>query len=59
VGVAESAAVVAVASGHPLARRRVVDLADLTDTYWIDAPEVAPFGRLPVDGLRSPAASSR
>jgi DNA-binding transcriptional LysR family regulator len=45
--------VVAVPAGHPLARRREVDLADLADAYWIDAPEVAPFGRLPVDGLRA------
>jgi len=30
-----------------------VDLADLADAYWIDAPEVAPFTRLPIDGLRA------
>jgi DNA-binding transcriptional LysR family regulator len=53
VGVAESPAVVAVPVGHPLAGRRRVDLTDLADAYWIDAPEVAPFGRLPVDGLRA------
>jgi DNA-binding transcriptional LysR family regulator len=53
VGVAESPAVVAVPATHPLARRRAVDLADLADAYWIDAPEVAPFARLPVDGLRA------
>ncbi|WP_433377338.1 LysR family transcriptional regulator [Actinoplanes sp. CA-142083] len=53
VGVAESPAVVAVPSTHPLAHRRAVDLADLADAYWIDAPEVAPFDRLPVDGLRA------
>ncbi|GAA4599828.1 DNA-binding transcriptional LysR family regulator [Actinoplanes octamycinicus] len=51
--VAESPAVVAVPAGHPLARRSSVELADLADAYWIDAPEVAPFGRLPVDGLRA------
>jgi DNA-binding transcriptional LysR family regulator len=52
-GVAESPAVVAVPTAHPLARRAEVDLADLADAYWIDAPEVAPFGRLPVDGMRA------
>ncbi|WP_433302556.1 LysR family transcriptional regulator [Actinoplanes sp. CA-030573] len=53
VGVAESPAVVAVPRSHPLAARRTVDLADLSDAYWIDAPEVTPFARLPVDGLRA------
>ena len=53
LGVAESPAVVAVPAAHPLARRSSVDLADLADAYWIDAPEVAPFARLPVDGLRA------
>jgi DNA-binding transcriptional LysR family regulator len=45
--------VVAVPVAHPLARRSSVDLADLADAYWIDAPEVAPFARLPVDGMRA------
>ncbi|GGN03749.1 DNA-binding transcriptional LysR family regulator [Actinoplanes campanulatus] len=52
VGIAEDTAVVAVPAGHPLARRATVNLADLVDAYWIDAPEVTPFARLPVDGLR-------
>ncbi|MEV4349882.1 LysR family transcriptional regulator [Actinoplanes sp. NPDC049596] len=52
IGVTESPAVVAVAADHPLARRRAVELGDLADAYWIDAPEVAPFARLPVDGPR-------
>jgi DNA-binding transcriptional LysR family regulator len=53
LGVTECPAVVAVPAGHPLARRTSVDLADLADAYWIDAPGVAPFRRLPVDGLRA------
>ncbi|WP_328467021.1 LysR family transcriptional regulator [Actinoplanes sp. NBC_00393] len=53
VGVAGSPAVVAVPEGHPLARRASVDLGDLADAYWIDAPVLAPFARLPVDGLRA------
>ncbi|BCY06557.1 LysR family transcriptional regulator [Actinoplanes sp. L3-i22] len=53
LGVTECPAVVAVPAGHPLSRRTSVDLADLADAYWIDAPAVAPFRRLPVDGLRA------
>jgi len=53
LGVTESPAVVAVPAAHPLARRSSVDLPDLADAYWLDAPEVAPFARLPVDGLRA------
>ncbi|MBG0563429.1 LysR family transcriptional regulator [Actinoplanes aureus] len=53
VGVAGSPAVVAVPDRHPLARRAALDLNDLADAYWIDAPMVAPFSRLPVDGLRA------
>ncbi|MEU8243781.1 LysR family transcriptional regulator [Actinoplanes missouriensis] len=53
-GIGESPAVVAVPEGHPIAGRSAVDLADLADAYWIDAPEVAPAGAgLPAaDGLR-------
>lgn len=51
--VTECPAVVAVPSEHPLSRRTAIDLADLADAYWIDAPGVAPFHRLPVDGLRA------
>ncbi|MEV6301008.1 LysR family transcriptional regulator [Actinoplanes sp. NPDC051861] len=53
VGVSENPAVVAVAAGHPLAGRTGVNLADLADSYWIDAPSIAPFSRLPVDGPRA------
>ncbi|GLW32477.1 LysR family transcriptional regulator [Actinoplanes regularis] len=51
--VTECPAVVAVPAGHPLARRGSVELADLADAYWIDAPGVAPLHRLPLDGLRA------
>jgi DNA-binding transcriptional LysR family regulator len=53
LGVSESPAVVAVPDDHPLARRASLQLPDLSDAYWIDAPEIAPFERLPVDGLRA------
>jgi DNA-binding transcriptional LysR family regulator len=53
VGIAESRAVVAVPATHPLRGRPRVGLGDLADAYWIDAPEIAPFTRLPIDGLRA------
>ena len=53
LGVSAAPAVVAVPVHHPLARRAGLNLADLADAYWIDAPEVAPHTRLPVDGLRT------
>ncbi|WP_093610705.1 LysR family transcriptional regulator [Actinoplanes philippinensis] len=53
VGVAEDAAVVAVPGDHPLTARRTVELADLAEAYWIDAPVVSPLTSLPVDGLRA------
>ncbi|MEU4236644.1 LysR family transcriptional regulator [Actinoplanes sp. NPDC026619] len=53
IGVTQSPAVAAVPKSHPLAGRREVDLRDLADAYWIDAPEIAPFTRLPADGLRA------
>ncbi|GAA4976773.1 LysR family transcriptional regulator [Actinoplanes utahensis] len=53
IGAGEEPAVVAVPARHPLARRTGVNLADLADAAWIDAPVVAPRARLPVDGLRA------
>ncbi|MEU8656387.1 LysR family transcriptional regulator [Actinoplanes philippinensis] len=53
IGVAQDAAVVAVPRDHPLTARRTVDLADLAEAYWIDAPVVSPLTSLPVDGLRA------
>jgi DNA-binding transcriptional LysR family regulator len=49
-GVSEGAAVVAVPGTHPLAGRATVDLGDLADAYWIDAPEIAPAGSGLPDG---------
>jgi DNA-binding transcriptional LysR family regulator len=53
VRVAEDGAVVALPRDHPLAGRRSLDLADLTEAYWIDAPVVSPLTNLPVDALRT------
>jgi DNA-binding transcriptional LysR family regulator len=49
----ESAAVVAFPAGHPLAGRRGLQLADLADATWIDAPDVA----TPLSQLRALAHS--
>lgn len=47
VAVAEQPIAVALPAGHPLAGRRGLDLADLADARWLDAPGVAvPAGRL-------------
>jgi DNA-binding transcriptional LysR family regulator len=53
IGVAQDGAVVTVPPDHPLAGRRTLDLADLAEAYWIDAPVVSPLANLPVDGLRA------
>ncbi|GIH96856.1 LysR family transcriptional regulator [Planobispora siamensis] len=46
VGVAEESLVVVLPSGHPLARRRGLDLADLAGALWLRAPAVAAMERL-------------
>ncbi|MGR3934028.1 LysR family transcriptional regulator [Streptomyces sp. BRA346] len=47
VAVAETPLVVALPSGHPLARRLGLRLADLADSSWLDAPDAAvPLGAL-------------
>ncbi|GIE30280.1 LysR family transcriptional regulator [Actinoplanes italicus] len=53
VRVAEDGAVVALPRDHPLAGRPTLQLADLTEAYWIDAPVVSPLTHLPVDALRT------
>ncbi|MBB2941664.1 DNA-binding transcriptional LysR family regulator [Actinoplanes lutulentus] len=58
-GIAEDPAVVAVPDGHPLAGRAALDLADLTDAYWIDAPEVAPAGVTVSEVARAGTAVSK
>jgi DNA-binding transcriptional LysR family regulator len=47
--VAHEPLVVVLPTGHPLARRDRIDLRDLVDARWIDAPEIA----APLDDLRS------
>lgn len=49
VGVAERPLVVVFPHDHPLARRKRINLADLADAQWIDAPESA----IPLAQLRS------
>ncbi|MFF3442382.1 LysR family transcriptional regulator [Streptosporangium sp. NPDC002721] len=45
-GVAEEELAVLLPSGHPLAHRRGLDLADLTDALWLRAPVAVPVERL-------------
>lgn len=49
VGVAEHPLVVVFPADHPLARRKRINLVDLSDAQWIDAPESA----IPLVQLRS------
>ncbi len=49
VGVAERPLVVVFPADHPLARRKRINLVDLSDAQWIDAPESA----IPLAQLRS------
>ncbi|GDY57285.1 LysR family transcriptional regulator [Streptomyces violaceusniger] len=49
VTVAEAPLVVALPTGHPLARRLGLRLADLADAHWLDAPDAA----MPLEQLRA------
>ncbi|EXU64431.1 LysR family transcriptional regulator [Streptomyces sp. PRh5] len=49
VTVAEAPLVVALPTGHPLARRLGLRLADLADAQWLDAPDAA----MPLERLRA------
>ncbi|MCQ8193281.1 LysR family transcriptional regulator [Streptomyces rugosispiralis] len=49
VTVAEAPLVVALPTGHPLARRLGLRLADLADAEWLDAPDAA----MPLEQLRA------
>ncbi|ONI86375.1 LysR family transcriptional regulator [Actinosynnema sp. ALI-1.44] len=49
VGVAERPLVVVLPDGHPLATRKRINLADLADAQWIDAPDSA----IPLAQLRA------
>lgn len=49
LAVAEEPLAVVLPAGHPLRRRRGLDLADLVDARWIDAPDAA----VPLDALRA------
>ncbi|MBO3749708.1 LysR family transcriptional regulator [Streptosporangiaceae bacterium NEAU-GS5] len=56
VRVGEEPLVVALPAGHPLAGRAGLDLADLADARWLDAPQISALPRLRLaarmDGLR-------
>ncbi|MFE9254341.1 LysR family transcriptional regulator [Streptomyces sp. NPDC006879] len=54
-GVAEEPLAVLLPAGHPLARCPALDLADLADARWLDAPGTA----LPLEGLRSTLSGAR
>jgi hypothetical protein len=53
-GVAEDELAVVLPPGHPLTRRTALDLADLADTHWLDAPDVG----IPLDRLRALTGST-
>ncbi|GAA0561781.1 MULTISPECIES: LysR family transcriptional regulator [Streptomyces] len=54
VTVAEAPLVVALPTGHPLARRLGLRLADLAEAHWLDAPDAA----MPLARLRAVSRSS-
>ncbi len=51
LAVGEQPLVILLPSGHPLAGRRGLRLADLADAHWLDAPDAA----VPLDRLRAAA----
>jgi DNA-binding transcriptional LysR family regulator len=53
LAVAHEPLAVLLPAGHPLSGRRGLDLADLADARWIDAPEAA----VPLDALRAATGS--
>jgi DNA-binding transcriptional LysR family regulator len=53
LAVAEEPLAVLLPLGHPLAGRRGLDLTDLVDARWIDAPDTA----MPLDALRAAAGA--
>ena len=53
LAVAQEPLVVLLPAGHPVGRRRGLNLADLADARWIDAPDAT----VPLDALRAASGS--